>query len=59
MIEVAGWLGLREVEGQVLRQNRSMLAMCEQLGFQISPDPDEPGLMIVKLPVSAADETTP
>ncbi|HRO64344.1 bifunctional acetate--CoA ligase family protein/GNAT family N-acetyltransferase [Thermomonas sp.] len=59
MIEVAGWLGLREVEGQVLRQNRSMLAMCEQLGFQISPDPDEPGLMIVKLPVSTNTETAP
>ena len=51
MIEVAGWLGLREVEGQVLRQNRGMLAMCEQLGFSIVPDPDEPGLMIVRLPV--------
>ena len=51
MIEVAGWLGLEEVEGQVLRQNRGMLAMCEQLGFRITPDPDEPGLMRVRLPV--------
>ncbi|WP_202841451.1 bifunctional acetate--CoA ligase family protein/GNAT family N-acetyltransferase [Luteimonas saliphila] len=57
MIEVAGWLGLHEVEGQVLRQNRGMLAMCEQLGFHISPDPDEPGLMLVRLPVSQDDET--
>ncbi|TWT22458.1 bifunctional acetate--CoA ligase family protein/GNAT family N-acetyltransferase [Luteimonas marina] len=54
MIEVAGWLGLREVEGQVLRQNRGMLAMCEQLGFAIAPDPDEPGLMVVRLPVADA-----
>ena len=53
MIEVAGWMGLREVEGQVLRQNRGMLAMCEQLGFRITPDPDEPGLMVVRLPVAA------
>ncbi|HLT43800.1 MAG TPA: GNAT family N-acetyltransferase [Luteimonas sp.] len=53
MIEVAGWMGLQEVEGQVLRQNRGMLAMCEQLGFTISPDPDEPGLMLVRLPVPA------
>lgn len=54
MIEVAGWLGLREVEGQVLRQNRGMLAMCAQLGFDIAPDPDEPGLMRVRLPVPTA-----
>ena len=53
MIEAAGWMGLREVEGQVLRQNRGMLAMCEQLGFRITPDPDEPGLMVVRLPVPA------
>ena len=33
MIEVAGWLGLEEVEGQVLAENRNMLAMCLQLGF--------------------------
>lgn len=51
MIEYAGWLGLREVEGQVLRENRGMLAMCRQLGFDIKPDPDDPGLMLVRLPV--------
>ncbi len=54
MIEYAGWLGLDEVEGQVLGENRNMLAMCAQLGFNISPDPDEPGLMIVRLPVPPA-----
>ncbi|WP_298577427.1 bifunctional acetate--CoA ligase family protein/GNAT family N-acetyltransferase [uncultured Luteimonas sp.] len=53
MIEVAGWLGLQEVEGQVLRQNRGMLAMCAQLGFAMQPDPDDPALMIVRLPVGA------
>jgi len=54
MIEYAGWLGLREVDGQVLRENRGMLAMCEQLGFDIRPDPDDPGLMEVRLPVGRA-----
>jgi acetyltransferase len=54
MIEYAGWLGLREVDGQVLRENRGMLAMCEQLGFDIRPDPDDPGLMDVRLPVGKA-----
>ena len=53
MIEYAGWLGLREVEGQVLRENRGMLAMCQQLGFDIAPDPDEPTVMLVCLDVSA------
>ncbi|MFT3763846.1 MAG: bifunctional acetate--CoA ligase family protein/GNAT family N-acetyltransferase [Pseudoxanthomonas sp.] len=52
MIEYAGWLGLREVDGQVLRENRSMLDMCRQLGFDIKPDPDDPGLMDVRLPVA-------
>ncbi|MFT4257264.1 MAG: bifunctional acetate--CoA ligase family protein/GNAT family N-acetyltransferase [Pseudoxanthomonas sp.] len=54
MIEYAGWLGLREVDGQVLRENRGMLAMCRQLGFDIKPDPDDPGLMDVRLPVGKA-----
>lgn len=51
MIEYAQWLGLKTVEGQVLRDNRTMLAMCEHLGFRIRPDPDEPTLMDVELPV--------
>lgn len=51
MIEYARWLGLKTVEGQVLRDNRTMLAMCEHLGFQIRPDPDDPTLMDVELPV--------
>ena len=55
MIEYAGWLGLREVDGQVLRENRGMLAMCEQLGFDIAPDPDDPMVMIVRLKVADAD----
>jgi len=54
MIEYAGWLGLREVDGQVLRENRGMLAMCEHLGFDIAPDPDEPTVMIVRLQVADA-----
>ena len=57
MIEVAGWMGLREVEGQVLRENRSMLAMCRQLGFDVAPDPSDPSLMLVRLPVSGDIET--
>jgi acetyltransferase len=56
MIEYARWLGLAVVEGQVLRDNRTMLAMCEQLGFRIRADPDEPTLMDVELPIDGRTE---
>jgi acetyltransferase len=36
MIEYAKWLGLDVVEGQVLRENSTMLAMCQSLGFKTS-----------------------
>ncbi|TXH81002.1 MAG: GNAT family N-acetyltransferase [Pseudoxanthomonas sp.] len=53
MIEYARWLGLKVIEGQVLRENRTMLAMCESLGFTVKLDPDDPTLMNVSLPVLA------
>lgn len=56
MIEYARWLGLKVIEGQVLRDNRTMLAMCEQLGFRIRADPDEPTLMDVELPIDGRME---
>jgi acetyltransferase len=33
--------GLRAIEGQVLNENRTMLEMCRELGFQIAPDPHD------------------
>ncbi|GHD72011.1 GCN5 family N-acetyltransferase [Luteimonas padinae] len=54
MIEVARWMGLSTIEGQVLRENSTMLAMCRRLGFQVVPDPDDATLMLVTLPVEAA-----
>ena len=51
MIEYAHWQGLRMVEGQVLRENRTMLAMCRQLGFTLKPDPEDPSITNVTLPV--------
>src|SRR3546814_2954144 len=35
MIEVAHWLGLNVIEGQVLRENSTMLSMCRHLGFDV------------------------
>jgi acetyltransferase len=49
IIEYARTEGIGTIEGQVLRENTSMLAMCRQLGFQITADPDDVGICIVKL----------
>jgi acetyltransferase len=43
--------GLRTIEGQVLRENTAMLAMCEELGFEVRDDPDEPGIRHVRLAI--------
>jgi acetyltransferase len=49
MIQYAQWLGLREVEGEVLNHNKIMLTMCEQLGFAISSVREDPGVSHVRL----------
>lgn len=41
--------GFRRVEGQVLRDNTTMLEMCRELGFEIRTDRDEPYICEVKL----------
>ncbi len=55
MIEVAGWLGLNVIEGQVLRENTTMLSMCRRLGFNVAPDPDDMSVMLVTLPVETPE----
>jgi acetyltransferase len=49
MIEYARAEGLQSIHGQVLQENRTMLQMCRQLGFHITPDPDESSIVIVTL----------
>ena len=49
IIEYAAQEALEAVEGQVLASNTNMLAMCEQMGFLVRDDPDEPGTKIVRL----------
>jgi acetyltransferase len=49
MIEYARAEGLESIRGQVLRENRTMLQMCRQLGFHISPDPEESSIVVVTL----------
>jgi acetyltransferase len=43
------------VEGQVLRENSTMLAMCQSLGFKTKLDPDDPTVMMVTLPVQQVE----
>jgi acetyltransferase len=51
MIEYARWLGLKTIEGQVLRENTTMLQMCRELGFSITEDRDDRDVCLVTLPV--------
>ncbi len=48
LIRIARQYGIGELVGEVLRDNRPMLAMCRELGFALSPDPAEPGAVVVK-----------
>ena len=49
IIEYARAEEIGVIEGQVLHGNTAMLNMCEQLGFAISHDPDDPHISVVKL----------
>lgn len=49
IIEFARWKGLRAIEGQVLYENKTMLAMCRELGFEIGIDPRNPAVANVRL----------
>jgi acetyltransferase len=49
IIEYARSEGLKRIQGQVLRENITMLAMCRQLGFRIESDPQEQEVDVVTL----------
>lgn len=49
IIEYARSEGLRTIEGQVLRENTTMIQMCAELGFSVQPDPRDPSTCIVRL----------
>ncbi|MBO0752609.1 MAG: bifunctional acetate--CoA ligase family protein/GNAT family N-acetyltransferase [Bradyrhizobiaceae bacterium] len=52
ILEYARAEGLRRIEGQVLRENTTMLAMCAELGFHAAPDRDDPTIVSVSLDLS-------
>jgi acetyltransferase len=41
--------GLREIVGQVMHENTTMLLMCRELGFRVVTDPEEHGICNVTL----------
>jgi RimJ/RimL family protein N-acetyltransferase len=49
MIAYAKAKGKKTVHGQVLCENRTMLQMCDELGFRITDDHDERGVKYVEL----------
>jgi acetyltransferase len=59
IIGYARSIGLRRIEGQVLRENRTMLEMCAELGFTIRPDPEDATLVVVSLALGDAPAASP
>jgi len=49
IIDYSRQRGLQELFGEVLRENRSMLRVCEKFGFSRSVSPDDPGVVEVRL----------
>jgi acetyltransferase len=49
IIEYAKAEGLKQISGEVLRENTVMLEMCRHLGFSVKSDPDERDLCNVTL----------
>lgn len=54
MIEWAKADGISTVKGEILRENRTMISMCEALGFSVKSSPDDESIAVVTLPVAAA-----
>jgi acetyltransferase len=44
--------GIGRIKGQVLRENLTMLAMCDELGFRSMVDSQDPGIVEVSLEVT-------
>jgi acetyltransferase len=49
IIDYARSRGIGRIFGEVLDENRSMLALCKALGFTRRRDPDDPGVALVSL----------
>ena len=48
--------GIEVIKGEVLKENSSMIAMCQALGFTVGTSPEDPGIAQVTLPVKDVPE---
>ncbi|MEQ8375563.1 MAG: GNAT family N-acetyltransferase [Roseibium aggregatum] len=48
--------GIEVIKGEVLKENTSMISMCQSLGFSVGTSPDDPGIALVTLPVAEVPE---
>ncbi len=55
ILDYARARGIREVYGEVLQENRTMLRLCETLGFKQRRRPDEPGTLEVTLQLDSGN----
>jgi len=51
IIDYAKKAGIKELYGEVLRENESMLRLNRALGFQVRSSPDDPSVVHVSLPL--------
>jgi acetyltransferase len=56
LIDIAAQRGIRELVGEVLRENEPMLQMCRELGFTIAPDPRDATIMLVRKKLAETPE---
>jgi acetyltransferase len=52
ILDYARSRGIRQVHGDVLRENRTMLEMAQELGFKVVPDLDDPQVVRVECDLS-------
>jgi len=52
IIEYARKLGIKELYGEVLRENEAMLRLNRALNFKIQATFDDPGVLHVSLPLN-------
>ena len=51
--------GLKTIEGQVLRENVTMLAMCREFGFDITIDPNDSDVWLVRKAIAGQAASSP
>jgi acetyltransferase len=54
IVDYARGQGIGELYGAVLRENHTMLDLARRLGFQAAPNPDDPEVVEMRLPLAAA-----